>query len=152
MNRNDELKKAISYVKKLTRKTLYHSQTIKKKMSENFSSQTINKVISIMEQKGAINDELFVKKLLDLYIKKGYGNQKLKQYILNKNIPIYVYSEFTYDMEEQSIVNAYKINYNYFDRFVGEEKTHKIYAKMQYLGFSNDSISYIIRKIKGNEI
>lgn len=146
--RDDTLKEAVGYVKKVTKNKFYHSATIRKKMVGKYPPQIINQTIKYLEDRGKINDELFVESLISLFIKKGYGSLKFKQYLLNKDIPLDVYERYTKEVEEQSIENAYKINEKTFDKYQDKEKDNKIYTKFKYLGFSNNSISYIIKKEK----
>ncbi len=138
--------KAKKYVKRLLKSKIYHSDTIRYKLYENYDYKTTNEVMRYLERNNYLKDDEFLKRLINLFVIKGYGELRFRAYLNSKHINCKNYILYTYENEKKAIDKAYEINKHKFKKYDTNEQKFKIFQKFSYLGFSKRAINYIIDK------
>ena len=139
-------KKALQYVKKISKNRLYHSDTIYKKLLERYNSSIAREVIEDLKKENFLKDEEYINRLISLYIVKGYGKYRFKRILYIKGISQENANLYSLRMEREAAKNAFRSAYNKCQKYPKEVKNKKIIDKLSYLGFSKETINYIIFK------
>ncbi|MEG0034481.1 MAG: hypothetical protein RR909_01740 [Bacilli bacterium] len=127
---------AKKYITRITKKQLYHSDTIFKKVRCKYGNIIANNLRSYIKSKYADDDDLYVEKLKILCIKRRYGIIRFDNMLYAKGIFENRYHG-KYSIEEEKktkILLLKELNERYLE-LNDERKADRIYNKCRLNGF-----------------
>ena len=141
--KSDDFAKAVSYSKRLLKQKLYHSKTIEKKLSDKFTSRVVNKTMKYLENQSFFDNDLYIKKLKLLCMKKFYGIKRFKKILNEKGI---YNKENYYNFEEEGEVLISFVTYceKKYASLEVDEYVKKLTYLVKYKGFSQFNIERYI--------
>ena len=141
-----DVEKCKSYAVGLVAKKMYSKKEISDKLSsKGFSLTAISGVISILEEYGYINDEVFTSLFIENYMNK-YGVHKIRYELKSKGISEDLISEKLTDFDnEKNLFNLIKQKTN--GKIVDKALCAKIIRAFAAKGFEYEKIKSCLRKI-----
>ena len=148
---------ALNYITRSMRSCLEVSDHLKKK---EYSSQEIQDTIKFMEENKFIDDRNYTEQHIRYGISKGKGLNRIKQELLQKGIDDNLIKEVYEDESEEfpsererAMEQARKIlRMSLMGESVQDEKfIGKIARRLANLGYSVDSVYYVVEKIRSEK-
>lgn len=144
--------KAYKYAKRLLKKNMYHSDTIKNKLTSKYGLVIALNVINNLRNEECFNDQEYIKKLISLYVSRGYSIKRFANYLREKDISLINISYYTFELEQKSAESCYE---KYIKKNDKKDKLNfksKLYNYLYRNGFNNLSIEYVMNiYLKGEE-
>lgn len=127
------LEEAISYIKKICKRSRYHSDTMYWKLKEKCESEIVNKAYAFFMKSKYINDKMCLDLLKEVCKKRYYGIRRYKDYCARKHIRVSNVHNYRAD-EEIEVFKKFLIILNEKYKF-RENKEEKIAGKIRLNGF-----------------
>ena len=141
--KSDDFTKAVSYSKRLLKQKLYHSKTLQMKLEARYTDRVVAKTLKYLENQCFFDNELYIKKLKELCMKKYYGVRRFKKILNEKGI---YNKESYYTLEEEGcVLNDFlehcMMKYSKLDV---DDYIKKVTYLVKYKGFSSFNVNKFI--------
>lgn len=143
------------YALKLIAKKQYFKNKIKEKIKVKFndiSLSSLNYVIDKLFKNHLLDDEKLKEDYLEYYSSLNYGENRIKDKLINLGYDFHLTNEIVFDKEEEIVKGKnqlIKLEKKY-EKYNNKQKKNKIISSLLTLGFSLDNINLIIKDLSNN--
>ncbi|MGM9873842.1 MAG: hypothetical protein ACI31G_02835 [Bacilli bacterium] len=155
LTKEDEDDKYYSYALKLLSKKQYFKYKFKEKLILKFPEildKEVYIVIDKLTKNNLLNDERLKDEYIDYYNSLNYGENKIKNKLIEKGYDYKLTKELVFPFNEEikkAKNNLIKLNKK-FDKYNSKTKKDKIAKSLIELGFSFELIDSVIKNVKEN--